>query len=274
MKELVTLWRHTRMVTLVALCAGLYAAVLIPFKVGIPLIPGLTEVRPANAIPIVCSLLFGPAAAWGSAFGNLIGDFFGTLGPGSLFGFVANFLYGYIPYRAWRSLARLSSARDPDLPSRIWSVRMLLGAARMVLVTLLASLVCALMVAYGVSVLKLFPFGPIALIVSANNFLVSAVLGPPLFVALYRRVRRWGLLYHQVMRAEEISVSRVGLPAQGLLWLAALGGLVIGCVLSFGLHGVPIIGEAASIAPLAGESGIALGVLPAVALVLIACALL
>ena len=74
------------MVVLTAMCAALYAAILIPFKI-VPLIPGITEFRPANAVPVVCSFLFGPAAAWGAAFGNLIGDFFGGLGPGDLVGF-------------------------------------------------------------------------------------------------------------------------------------------------------------------------------------------
>src|SRR4029079_15819433 len=91
-----------RMVVLTAMCASLYAAVLIPFVV-IPLIPGLTHFRPANALRIVCSFLFGPAAAWGAAFGNLIGDFFTGLGPGDLFGFAGNFLYALVPYRLWRA---------------------------------------------------------------------------------------------------------------------------------------------------------------------------
>src|SRR5438445_723265 len=83
---LLEVWRDTRQLVLAAQVAAIYAAVLIPFKVGIPIIPGFVELRPANAIPVVASLLFGPAAAWGAAFGNLIGDLFGTLGPGSLFG--------------------------------------------------------------------------------------------------------------------------------------------------------------------------------------------
>ena len=97
MREVVTMWRHTKMVVLVALTAGVYAAILIPLK-GIPLIPGITEVRVANTFPMVFSLLFGPAGAWGSAIGNLIGDLLGgTLGPGSFPGFVGNFLLGYLP---------------------------------------------------------------------------------------------------------------------------------------------------------------------------------
>ncbi|MCH7615405.1 MAG: QueT transporter family protein, partial [Nitrospinae bacterium] len=85
--DLSQVWRDTRQIVLVAQIAAIYAAILIPFKVGIPLIPGFAELRPANAIPIVASLLFGPAAAWGAGIGNMIADCFGTLGPASLFGF-------------------------------------------------------------------------------------------------------------------------------------------------------------------------------------------
>ena len=74
------MWSDTRMVVLTAVTAAVYAAVLIPFKM-IPLIPGTTELRPANSLPVVFSLLFGSAGAWGCAMGNLIGDTFGTLVP-------------------------------------------------------------------------------------------------------------------------------------------------------------------------------------------------
>src|SRR4029077_18511525 len=113
MADLRLMWRNTRMGVLAAIWAALYAAVRVPFKV-IPIIPGVTELRPANAVPVVCSFLFGPAAAWGAAIGNLIGDFFGGIGPGDLFGCVANFIYGFIPYRAWEVL----SESDP-VPRRI-----------------------------------------------------------------------------------------------------------------------------------------------------------
>src|SRR5256885_659507 len=112
MRELLDMWSNTRMVVLTAMCASLYAAVLIPFMV-VPLIPGLTHFRPANALPIVCSFLFGPAAAWGAAFGNLIGDFFTGLGPGDLFGFIGNFLYALVPYRLWRACCALVAPPPP-----------------------------------------------------------------------------------------------------------------------------------------------------------------
>src|SRR5262245_22224491 len=135
MAELFRMWGNTRMVVLTAICAALYAAILIPFKV-IPLIPGITEFRPANAVPVLCSFLFGPAAAWGAAFGNLIGDFFGGLGPGDFFGFWANLLYGLVPYLVWEAL----TDRPPLVESGAGVMAALLG------VIVLAATLCATVV--------------------------------------------------------------------------------------------------------------------------------
>jgi len=74
-REAFTMWKYTRMVVLVALTAAMYAAVLIPFKL-LPIIPGITEVRPANVFPVICSLMFGPAGAWGAAFGRDMSDMY------------------------------------------------------------------------------------------------------------------------------------------------------------------------------------------------------
>src|SRR5262247_237897 len=141
MREVLDMWKNTRMVVLTAMTASLYAAILIPFKV-MPLIPGVTEFRPANAVPVVCSFLFGPAAAWGTAIGNIIGDFFGGLGPGDLFGFVGNFLYGLIPYKAWRAL----TDADP-LPKSVLDWVAFVG------VVLLAAAACAVTIGWGLNFL-------------------------------------------------------------------------------------------------------------------------
>src|SRR3989454_2642396 len=177
---LLEVWRDTRQLVLAAQIAAIYAAVLIPFKVGIPIIPGFVELRPANAIPVVASLLFGPAAALGAAFGNLIGDLFGTLGPGSLFGLLGNFLYGYVPYRLWGRLGPLSSGCPPEPRAP----RQILEYA---LICILASLACAGTIGWGLDVMRLLPFQVLAPAIFINNVLMSSVLGPPLLLFLYPR---------------------------------------------------------------------------------------
>lgn len=197
-KEVLSMWRHTKMVVLVALSAGIYAAVLIPFK-GLVLIPGITEIRPANTLPPVLGLLFGPAGAWGSAIGNLIGDFFGTLGIGSIFGFIGNFMQAYIPYRLWRNLGLL---RADDLEPNLNSGRKIFAYT---VVALLGSFACALTIGWGLDLLKMVPFAALASIIAVNNSIPSIVLGIPLLMILYPRVKKWNLLWTDIMEEDEIS---------------------------------------------------------------------
>ncbi|TMA37926.1 MAG: QueT transporter family protein [Deltaproteobacteria bacterium] len=199
------MWSNTRMVVLTAICAALYAAILIPFKV-VPLIPGITEFRPANAIPVVCSFLFGPAAAWGSALGNLIGDFFGGLGPGDLFGFLANLLYGLVPYAVWEAVTDAPPVPEGPLAS--------LG---LLLVMGVAAMLCATVVGWGLHLLGFHPFTVLGTVVLMNNLVVAVVLAPFLLAVLYPRVRRARLLYRDLLG------PRRPLPR----WRAALGATLV-----------------------------------------------
>jgi energy-coupling factor transport system substrate-specific component len=228
MHEVITMWRHTKMVVLVALTAGVYAAILIPLK-GIPLIPGFTEIRPANVVPVVFSLLFGPAGAWGSAFGNLIGDFFGTLGLGSIFGFVGNFFYGLVPYKLWGKMGPLSSGKPLDARSGRQILEYLL-------VAFLASTSCAVIISWGVDLFGLVPFGVLAPVISLNNFIAAAILGPFLLWLMYPRAKRWDILWAEILEPDEI--SRASRPWIGavLMWIGGIGGLVVGVAISTGVH--------------------------------------
>ena len=212
-RDLLSVWHDTRLIVLVAQTAAVYAAILIPFKMGIPLIPGYSELRPANAIPVVASLLFGPVAAWGAAFGNLIGDCFGTLGPGSLFGFLGNFCYGYVPYLLWGRLGPLSSGAEPEPRS----VRQTLELA---VICFIASAISASVVAWGVDLLGLLPFRILAPAIFINNFLMGILLAPPLLLFLYPRVKRWGLLYKDIVGAQgsgvRYQVSGAGCQGSGV----------------------------------------------------------
>jgi len=242
MREVITMWRHTKMVVLVALTAGVYAAILVPLK-AIPLIPGVTEIRPANVIPVVFSLLFGPAAAWGAAFGNLIGDFFGTLGLGSIFGFVGNFFYGLVAYKLWGKMGLLSSHQPLDSRSGRSVLEYLLLA-------FLASAVCAAFIAWGLELVGLVPFGVVGPIITLNNFLAAAVLGPFLLWLLYPRAKRWDILWTEIMEPGEISRGAHPLLGALLMWAGGGGGLLVGIGLSIGLNlGVGGLGVVASVFP-------------------------
>ena len=234
MADLFRMWRNTRMVVLTAICAALYAAILIPFKV-VPLIPGITEFRPANAVPVVCSFLFGPAAAWGAAFGNLIGDFFGGLGPGDLFGFLANLLYGLVPYAVWEAVTTRPPVPidpNPSSPRRGEEgvLRRAFGLAtlwvRLLPVIVLAAMLCATVVGWGLHLLGFHPFTVLGTVVLVNNLAVALVLAPLLLAVLYPRVRHARLLYRDVLG------PRAPLPR----WRALLGVtcVVVGTVAAFG----------------------------------------
>jgi energy-coupling factor transport system substrate-specific component len=233
MRELITMWRNTRMIMLVAVVAAVYAAVLIPFK-ALTIIPGITSVRPANVFPVVFSLMFGPAAAWGSAIGNLIGDVFGgTLGPGSAFGFVGNFFVGWVGYKLWGNLGVLSTGEEPDMRSGGQLIEY-------VVVAVVASTITAGIIAWGLEVLGLFPFSVLGTIITINNLLAAVILGPPLLYLVYPRIREMGLLYPDVMSTADlpnVSDSRQQLAAAGIAVVSVVW-VVVGIAISVGVQGV------------------------------------
>jgi energy-coupling factor transport system substrate-specific component len=228
MREVFTMWRHTQMVVLVALSAAIYAAVLIPFK-GFPIIPGAIEIRPANVFPFVFSLLFGPAGAWGAAIGNLIGDFFGTLTVGSIGGFIGNFFLGLLPYKLWAAFFRRGDVEPNPNAARKLAVY--------VAVVVITSAVCASIIAWFVALLELFPFTPVLLLIASNNIIPGIVLGPILLIALYPRVKRFGLLWTEIMEPEEVSASRLQTVGNVLVWVGGIGALVVGLLIEAGGFG-------------------------------------
>jgi len=210
------------MVVLAAATAALYAALLIPFK-PLVLIPGLTEMRPAAAIPLVAGLLFGPAGAVGAGLGNLLGDFFGTLGWGSIFGLGGNFLLAYIPYRLIRATEREYLAS--------WRGLILIEAT-----VVLAAAACGLFIGWGGDLLGIAPFAALGNVIVANDIIYPAILGPLLLKALDKRVRALGLLYPDVL---DVRPRRPRTFALGLILVvvACVGGMVAGNFISLGVEG-------------------------------------
>lgn len=219
MKEVFTMWRHTKMIVLVALCAAMYAALLIPFQ-SIPIIPGHVSLRVANILPVAFGLLFGPAGAFGAAIGNLIGDFFGTLSPGAIGGFVANFMVAFLSYKLWSALSPMK-----DIAIRLNNWRQM---ARYEINVLLQTFSVTLILTFWVALLLgLVPAEFFFLAVVIGNTVPAAIVTPFIIRILHPRLKKWGLLWTDIMEPEEVSSGRrfrkVGL---ALVTIGAVGGLI------------------------------------------------
>jgi energy-coupling factor transport system substrate-specific component len=250
------------MVVLVALSAAIYAAVLIPFKGGIPIIPGITEIRPANVFPAVFGLMFGPAGAWGSAIGNGLADLMGgTLTWASVSGFFGNFMLGFIPYKLWGAIGLVPAQ---DMSQNVNSRRKLGAYA---LVAVVSSAACAMIIAWYLDLIGLIPFAFLAIVITVNNLIAQFFLGPPLLLLLYPRVKRWGLIWTDIMKPEEVSGGFFRFAGAALMIVGALGGLGIGLGISTDLYGQHLFGFAAGAK---GRAGVWLAVLPFLCLIGIA----
>jgi energy-coupling factor transport system substrate-specific component len=253
MREVFSMWGNTRMVVLAALTAALYAALLIPFK-PIPIIPGFTEIRPAVAVPLVFGYLFGPAGAWGSGLGNVIGDFFGgTLSLGTFFGFIGNFLFALTPYKL------LGPAAAGPAPRAGWRETALFAAAAVP-----ASAACAATIGWGVDWLGLVPFAALGSVIFVNNLLVGLTLGPILLRLVQPRVAAWHLLWADVMDAPASGGHRRRFGA-ALIWVGAVGALAAGLAISTGYGG----GELFRFGVGSSSVGVAAGVPPLLAIFLV-----
>ena len=250
MKENITMFKYTQMVVFFALSTAFYAVLLWIFAV-LPLwiIPGITALRPGNSIPPVTSLLWGPAATWGTAFGNLIGfDVLGgALGFGSIGGFIGNWIYGLLPYYTWSRMFK----EEPHCKT---SKSLLYFEATV----FLTSSACAMVIGLFLETFSLFPFAVISLIITFNNFIAGAILGPILMAIFYDRVKRMGWLWTDIMTEYNYTaptVTKRSYLGYILLWI----GFVIGNFVTIGI-GAGLTG--AFWTPLEGITGFTLGGLP------------
>ena len=122
MHELAEVWTDRKGLTWMAVSAILYALLLIPFNLVQWTVADIS-LRPAAVLPVVCGILWGPAAAWGLGMGNIAGDLFGSWSLMSIFGFLVNFLYPYLAYLLWHRLMDGHPLRaDRSALSRFWLV--------------------------------------------------------------------------------------------------------------------------------------------------------
>lgn len=156
------------------LSAVVFFAIALPFRSLFTLLPGVTEIRPANMVPIVFGIQFGPAAAWGIAAGNLISD---ILSDSNAFicitGFVVNFFYAYIPYKLWYTLR---IGKEPIHPVRLNTV---LEIVKYILVVLIDSFITTVSLSLIFEAAGFQSFSSSFPLLFFNNFDFAIILGIP-----------------------------------------------------------------------------------------------
>lgn len=159
--------------------AAVFFAVALPFKYLFSLVPGVTEIRPANVVPPVLGILFGLPAAVGISVGNLISD---ILGGSNAFicatGFIANFLYSYLPYRMWYTEF---DSKGKVTPPNLSSMKDVL---KFIFVIFINSLLVTILLMLIFETAGFGTSGDNAPLLFFNNFDFAVILGVPLLSIL------------------------------------------------------------------------------------------
>jgi sigma-B regulation protein RsbU (phosphoserine phosphatase) len=159
----------------VLISAAVFFIAAYPFKKLYSMVPGITEIRPANMAAPVLGLVFGIYGAIGTAIGNLASD----LAAGSdmktcILGIAVNLFYSYAPYVLWHAYSR---EVQPPLLKNIKDI------IRYILIMLLVSAAASAMLSLYIICTFGGSFTENFVMITFNNFDFAAVLGVPcLFV--------------------------------------------------------------------------------------------
>jgi energy-coupling factor transport system substrate-specific component len=184
------MWKNPKTVAYVVLTAVLYAVLVLPFM-KLSIFGGHGDFgRLGVGVVAAFSLLFGPAAAWGAAIGSTIRDALTSgLDTVSIFGFVANFMLGYVPYKLWIAL----SSAKPDL-------RSLKKVALFAAVNLAACAICGVIVGLALYWLSPpVPFMPTSLIIAVSDAVWAILLGSIILALSYKPLSKRKLLFTDLM---------------------------------------------------------------------------
>ena len=85
------------------ICALILAGLNI-LTISIPVLKEYKEFRISGFFSIFAGMFFGPAGALGCATGNFLSDLYSDLSTADMYGFLANFIFAWLPYRLWHTL--------------------------------------------------------------------------------------------------------------------------------------------------------------------------
>ena len=255
MKEIFTVFKNKKCLVRMVISGILFLLVAAPFKSLLTLVPGMTEVRPANMIPPVLGLIWGPAAAWGISIANAISDIVASHSPFIVWfpGMIINFFFAYLPYKMWYSLGHIGSGTvKPNLNS-------VFEILKFIYVCFIDSLVTTVLLVMLFEYLGFQTFTSSVLLLFFNNFDFTIVLGIPV-VLLLSNTERVGFWIPEDCRkpplegkAREIQKNRqqlsnallyaVGIFGVIYYFASRFNGFVLGQSLEFGLLALFILIE-------------------------------
>lgn len=180
MREIFYVWKDRTCLRRMAVSGVLFLLVATPFKLLFGLIPGVTEIRPANMLPVVFGLMWGPAGAWGTALANACADIFVSHSPAVVWlpGFIINFFFAYLPYRMWYSI---QCGKGVSALPRLESVNQI---AQFVYVCLLDSLVITACLGLLFEALGFQQYSDSVMLLFFNNLDFTIVLGVPVILLM------------------------------------------------------------------------------------------
>ena len=162
-------------------------------------------------------------------------------------------MLGFIPYKMWGALGMVPKS---DMSQNTNSLNKLLAY---IIITITSAAACAIIIAWYLDLVGLIPFAFLAIVITLNNAIVELVVGPPLLLLLYPRVKRWGLIWTDIMPVEDVAVGFARQLGSILMIVGALGGLIVGIGISTGLYGQQLFQFGAGTK---GQVGVWLSVLP------------
>lgn len=227
MKEIFAVFKDKKSLLRMLISGVIFIAVAAPFRALFSLIPGVTEVRPANMIPPILGLVWGPAGAWGITIANAVSDIVVSHSSFTMWfpGMLINFFFAYLPYKLWYSLYnRERGAVRPSLNS-------VSEILRFIYICFIDSLVTTVLLSLLFEVLGFQTIASSGLLLFFNNFDFTIVLGIPVFLLLTnsRHIDIWipmELREMPYVSQEPSALRRRQIRFDALLYLLALIGLV------------------------------------------------
>lgn len=174
---------NTKAVVIMAMTAAL-SVILQAVGAVIVLVPGTITFRADAMIRFPFGAIFGMPAVWGVMISNIIGDALaGTLGPGSIAGFIISWFMAYLFYRTYRTHEEYSMLRG-------WPV------VKYYLVVLLWCIIGSFYLCTNFQYLNLLPpeviWGGVFPAVIVTTF-IGGILGPAVARIIGPAARRYGL---------------------------------------------------------------------------------